>query len=368
MVATLLKGLDRQRYRVTLCGLSTGNADLRSLQELADEIHVLGMRHFFDLSVLLPLYFLLKRLQVDVLHTHRIRPDIVGRIAGALARVPVNVSTQHYVEEWSERGAFVHRVVRGLFKLTMGLCQSVACNSSAEREVLLREIGERFRGKTCVVHNGLDIDRFSRPPQADLAALRETLALPADSRVIATVAFLTERKGHRYLLDAIAQLQPAFPNILLLLVGDGPQKDELARQAKALGIAERTRFLGKRNDVPELLALSEVAVLPSLWEPFGLAALEAMAVETPVVVTRAGGLPEFVKQGESGYLVPPADAGALAESIAQLLSDPATTRRMGQAARHSVTQQFTARHVALAYEQLYARFLANSSQSAAHGP
>ncbi len=361
MVATVLKGIDRQKYHVTLCGLSPGDADMASLQGLADEIHVLGMRNFFDLSVILPLYTLLKRSRVDVLHTHRIRPDIVGRIAGALARIPVNISTQHYVEEWSERGAVVHHIVRNLFKWTMGLCQSVACNSAAEQDVLLQEIGEQFRSKTCIVHNGLDTDHFQRPTQEELAELSKALALPEHARVVTVVAYLTERKGHRYLLEAIAQLQPSFPDIVLLIVGDGPQKAELVRQAEALGIKECTRFLGNRKDVPGILSLSEVAALPSLWEPFGLAALEAMAVETPVVVSRTGGLTEFVTQGESGYLVPPADAQALAESITRLLEDPAMRNRMGIAARNTVMQRFTARHVALDYERLYELYLADTT-------
>lgn len=368
MVATVLKGIDRRRYRVTLCGLSPGNADMAALHALADEIHVLGMHRFFDLSVIVPLYTLLKRSRVDVLHTHRIRPDIVGRVAGALARVPVNISTQHYVEEWSERGALVQRIVRALFKWTMGLCQSVACNSAAEQEVLLQEIGERYRSKTCVVHNGLDTDRFQRPPQAKLAVLREALALPPRARVVTVVAYLTERKGHRYLLEATAQIQPSFHDIVLLVVGDGPQKTELASLAEALGITDCTRFLGNRKDAPEILSLSEVAVLPSLWEPFGLAALEAMAVETPVVVTRTGGLPEFVTQAENGYLVPPADARALAESIMRLLADPAMRRQMGMAARNTVMQRFSARHVALAYERLYERYLAGITPPAQENP
>jgi glycosyltransferase involved in cell wall biosynthesis len=142
------------------------------------------------------------------------------------------------------------------------------------------------------------------------------------------------------------------------VVGDGPQEAELVRQAEALGIAGHTRFLGNRRDIPGILALSEVAVLPSLWEPFGLAALEAMAVETPVVVTNTGGLPEFVTHGENGFLVAPADPGAIADSVSRLLADDALRRQMGASAQATVMQHFTARHVAIAYQRLYERTLA----------
>jgi glycosyltransferase involved in cell wall biosynthesis len=357
MVATVLKGTDRTRYRVTLCGLSPGNADLSALHGLADEIHVLDMQRYLDPRAMASLYALLKRARVDVLHTHRIRPDIIGRIAGALARVPVNVSTQHYVEEWSERGPLVQSVVRALFKWTMTLCGAVACNSAAERELLLGEIGERYRAKTCVIYNGVDTERYQRPGDSHLGPLRGALALPRGGRVITVVAYLTERKGHRYLLDAVARLRPAFPDVVLLIVGDGPICSELADRAASLGISECTRFLGARRDIPALFALSEVAVLPSLWEPFGLAALEAMAVQTPVVVSASGGLREFVRDGENGFLVPPGDAQALANAIARVLADPALALRMGTAARSTVMQGFTERHVARAYEKLYERFL-----------
>lgn len=365
MVATLLKGMDRGRYRLTVCGLSPDDADLGALRALADDVHVLDQRRFFDPRAVVSLYALLKDSQVDVLHTHRIRPDIVGRIAGALAGIPVNISTQHYVEEWSERGPVVHRLSRALFAGTMGLCQSVACNSAAEQGAMLAQIGERYRHKTCVVHNGLDTDRFTRPAGPELTRLRESLALPAAARPISVVAYLTERKGHRYLLDAVAQLRTSVPDLVLLVVGDGPLRADLAGRAESLGIPDRVRFLGARSDIPGILALSEVAVLPSLWEPFGLAALEAMAVETPVVVTRTGGLPEFVTQGENGCLVPPADAAALAHSIGELLRDREAARRMGRAGRSTVMNRFTARHVAAAYQELYEHHLGGADRQSA---
>lgn len=355
MVATLLKGMNRDRFRLTLCGLSEGDADLDALRPLADNIHVLGMQRFWNPGVTVPLARLARRLDVDVMHTHRVRPDLFGRLAGAVARVPVNVSTQHYVEEWSERGAVVGFFARQLFVATMGLCQSVACNSAAERNVVLGKIGGRFRDRTCVIHNGLDESQFVRPDDTALTRLRKSLSLDVHARIAVSVAYLTERKGHRYLLDAMPGLLQEFPGLVLLLVGDGPEQHNLEAHANTLGITGAVRFLGRRSDVPALLSLSEVAILPSLWEPFGLAALEAMVLETPVVVSRIGGLVEFVREGETGVLVPPADAKALGAAIASLLRNPDEARRMGATARRHVLGGFTARHVAEAYESLYER-------------
>ena len=354
--------IDRDRFHLTLCGLSEDKLDLGSLEALVDEIHVLGMRGFFDVSVIAPLYRLLKKSRVDVLHTHRIRPDLVGRIAGSLAGVPINISTQHYVEEWYERGEAVHRVVRSLFKRSMGLCDTIACNSAAEQGVLLQEIGEEFRGKTCVILNGLDTERYRRPPAAELAQLRRALDLPPKVRLLTIVAYLTERKGHRYLLEAIARLEPEHPDMLLLVVGDGPEEAELVRLARSFGIENSVRFLGRRADVPAIVSLCEVAVLPSLWEPFGLAALEAMAVGTPVIATRTGGLPEFIDHGRNGQLVPPGDAEALAEALGILLANPEKARAMGLAGQETVEGGFTARHLAQAYEAIYDRLVESRSR------
>ena len=357
MVTTLIEGLDRARYRITLCGLSPGDADRSALEALADQVHVLDMRSFWDFRTVLPLRALLRDDPVDILHTHRIRPDLIGRVAGRMAGVPVNVSTQHYVEEWKERGPAVHRVVRTLFKATMPWCRTVVCNSAAESTVLLEEIGLHYRDVLSVIHNGLDMNRFAPPARNVLDTLRNQLDLSAQARVIGIVAFLTERKGHRFLLEAMAGLRAEFPELVLLVVGDGPEDANLRAYAHSLGLDAMVRFLGKRGDVAALTRICEVSVLPSLWEPFGLAALEAMAVATPVIAANSGGLPEFIEHERNGLLVEPGNADALAQALRRLLDAPEEARRLGEAGQRTVLEGFTATHVARAYERLYEELL-----------
>jgi glycosyltransferase involved in cell wall biosynthesis len=194
-----------------------------------------------------------------------------------------------------------------------------------------------------VSYNGFDEQRF-RPQPAD-PTLRARLA-PDGAPLVLYVGRLVTFKGLDYLLDAIALLQrrPGIAAPRLLLAGDGPHRASLAERAQRLGIAERVHFLGPQpnHELPRYHAASDMLALPSTdHETFGIAACEAMGCGRPVVAARTGGLPEVVRDGETGLLAPPADAVALADSIGALLEDPALRERMGAAASVWVREMFT---------------------------
>ena len=194
--------------------------------------------------------------------------------------------------------------------------------------------GDKIR----VVHNGIDVDRG--PVHGD-PGLRAVLAGRSDRPLVLTVARLDAQKGYGHLLAAAATV----PDAVFVLVGEGRKKATLKRQAHALGIAERVRFLGHRNDVPDLLAACDVFVLPSLYEGLPLSVLEAMAAARPVVATAIDGTTEAVVPGVTGLLVPPADPTRLAGAIRALLEDGALARRMGEEGRARVCREFSLRRM-----------------------
>jgi glycosyltransferase involved in cell wall biosynthesis len=149
-----------------------------------------------------------------------------------------------------------------------------------------------------------------------------------------------------------------FPAARFVIVGDGPQRDELVALARDLGIADRVIFAGFRTDVPDLMSAFDLFVLASVFEPFGLVLVEAMALEKPVVASRVNGIPEVVADGEAGLLVPPRDPHALAEAAARLLRDQALARHMGQAGRGRVLARFTVEAMAGKTMALYEEILA----------
>ncbi len=173
-------------------------------------------------------------------------------------------------------------------------------------------------------------------------------------RYIATVARFHPVKDHRILLHAFAQVAPARADVELLLVGDGPLREELTQMTVALGIAERVRFLGVRNDVDDILRASNLFALTSLSEAASITLLEAMASELPVVVTGVGGNPELVRDGIDGTLVPRGDATAAARAMLHLLDDEQAARAMGRAGAERDRTKFTIDRTVQRYYDLYA--------------
>jgi glycosyltransferase involved in cell wall biosynthesis len=200
-----------------------------------------------------------------------------------------------------------------------------------------------------LVFNGTDLRRFSP----------EDHGSQGDSRFGSNMIFacrqLFPRKGIRFLLEAAAALKPQFPDLKIVLAGDGFERPELVRLASELGISSDVTFLGwvPNADLPQYYRAAAVSVIPSLEEGFGIPAAEAMGCEVAVVASDAGGLPEVVENGVTGLVVPRGDANALAQAIGSLLADPQRRRRMGQAGRARALRLFDWDRSAEQFEEIY---------------
>jgi len=171
--------------------------------------------------------------------------------------------------------------------------------------------------------------------------------------VIGTAAVLEERKGHRFLLEAAAELKRQGRRLKYRIAGDGSQREKLERLAQSMGLQQDVEFLGFVSDVPAFLSAIDIFVLPSLFEGLGVAVLEAMAAARPVVASDTGGLRELVADGETGLLAAPGDSIALARAIAQLASQPERMRAMGASGRARVEKYFTMEKMARENESYY---------------
>jgi glycosyltransferase involved in cell wall biosynthesis len=177
------------------------------------------------------------------------------------------------------------------------------------------------------------------------------------------VGTLKEVKGHCYMIEAMCELAPRFPDLHLLLVGDGELRASLEAQVANAALDERIHFMGSRSDVADLLAASDLFVLPSLWEGLSMALLEAMATGLPIVASEVSGTVQAIVPGEHGLLIPPGEPQAIVDAIGQLLSDPDRARKMGSAAQARVNAEFSARKQADDHLALYDRTLAGQSVS-----
>ena len=221
-----------------------------------------------------------------------------------------------------------------------------------QRRALQRVDGFSGRRVT-VIANGIDLERYR--PDADKGAARRRLGLDPSRRLIACVARFHPVKDHATLIRAFATLAPGRPDVDLMLVGDGPLRGQLERQAAALGVADRVRFLGIRADVPEVLPAADIFALLSVSEAASLTLLEAMACELPTVVTAVGGNPEIVRMDREGLLVPRGDAEAAAGAFLRLLDNPGLAARLGAAGRTRVEQCYQLDDTISAYGHLYQR-------------
>jgi len=211
--------------------------------------------------------------------------------------------------------------------------------------------------KIVTIWNGIDSQVFH--PRIVGTRVREELGLPAEAFVAVMVAQMVPWKGHRYFLEAARRVLAEAPAAYFLIVGEDLFHDhpdygpELHALAQRLGLGGRLIFTGYRSDVAEVLAAADVLVMPSLGEPFGRTLLEAMSLAKPVIATAWGGPLEIVANGRTGFLVPPANAGALAKALVALARDPARARSFGQQGRLRVERYFTAVEHCRRIEELY---------------
>jgi glycosyltransferase involved in cell wall biosynthesis len=241
-------------------------------------------------------------------------------------------------------------------RITMGLHQAslAVCVSNAVAVDLLTDgVTERH---VKVIHNGVSTLRIA---VGDALQLRKELGIPADAVVVTQVGSLIPRKGWDLLLRAIALLDGESPPLALLVVGDGPERGELVRSVEAQGLADRVYVLGERRDAGAIYRdATDIAVLASREEAFGLSLLEAAALGVPGVGFRIGGIPEVVEDGITGLLVSPEDPEALAAALRTLATDAELRRRMGDAARERALSLFSVEQNAASFHSAYEELLA----------
>ena len=340
----LLLRLDRSRYEVRGLSLSAGSAVSR-LRALGVGVEVIEEAD--DEAVVRELAAWLRREEIDLVHAHMYRAEVLGTRAAVAAGTPVIMATVHSSRVRSARD------VATLASLTTSMDRLIVPSESIRRKVLAEGRDARF----AVIPNGVDLSRFASP--APPCALRRDFDIPGDAPLIGVVARIEAEKGHRFLLEAMPAVLESSPDAWLAVIGEGSETDSLRRLARALGVDRRVVFTGRRDDVSAVTADLTVAVLPSLREAQGISILEAMARRVPVVATSVGGIPEVITSGVDGLMVPAADPAALARAVCMLLDDADLRERIGEAGFRTVADRFSidaqVRRIESVYDEELAR-------------
>jgi glycosyltransferase involved in cell wall biosynthesis len=217
------------------------------------------------------------------------------------------------------------------------------------------------RSRMVVIPNFVDESAFAPPSVDTIRGWRESLSLDDTSPVVGIIASLLPIKDHATLLRAIARAVSQLPALRLVIVGDGPEREPLERLAAQLGIASHVRFAGHQPNVPSFHYLFDVSVLTSISEGFPNSLVEAMAAGRPIVATNVGGVPDAVKHGENGLLVPPGDSDALAAALHSLLGDDSRRAAMGADGMRRARSEFHATAVMNSLTGLYHQLLAHGT-------
>ena len=348
----LVLGLDRTRWQPRVYCLGPRSHFVSLLEEGGVTVECFDGRGILSLpSVLTRLTRSLRRFRPAILQSFLFHANLLGRIAGRIARVPHIISGIRVAERqcrWHGR----------LDYWTNWLVDHNVCVSRGVADFTIESTGLR-PGKLSVIPNGVDFDQFAAATPTD----RKSLGIPNAARIIITVGRLQQQKGISFLLDAAAEVCRDAPDCHFLIVGEGPDRDRLETMSNQRGIANRVHFLGGRNDVPNLLAASDLFILPSLWEGMPNSLLEAMAAGLPVIATAVEGSREVIHSGVNGLLVPPASSEKLATGIFSVLNNPEFSERLAKESQHTVQNRFTTDAATRAYEALYQEILSTSELS-----
>lgn len=366
-IMTLVRGV-RNSADITVVCNAIDERHRDELEALGVRIRIVPMRRLLapvaDVRGLVALTRLFRTDRYDIVHTHMSKAALLGGIAATLARVPVRINTAHNIGAL----AMPNAALRALFwiydRLLLGLTTD-AVVTVAER-VKAGIAAKRIvpEHKLFAIHNGIDTQRFSVSPDAAQAVRRE-FGLADDDVLVVAVARLVWFKGLDTLVAAAAIVLGSQPQARFLIVGDGPQRDQLMRQAEALDIASRVTFAGERRDIPAILAAADLFVLSSVSEGLPVSILEAMASAKPVVATRVGGVAELVEDGSTGLLVDAGNASGLATALGGLIADPNRRMTMGRAGLARVKERFSNDRMVAKTAALYRDLLAAGSRDRA---
>jgi len=348
---------DKRLFDVAIAVLFSGGTVSDDISRQNFEVSVLGMRNGFDCVRALRLIPLIRRLRIDVVNVHGQNP--LGKLCSILGFPPVVIHTDH----GTTVGASVKRRPRVVFSnrlLTPFIHHFVAISKNMEKSLIIRE--KVPQGKITLIYNGIDVAKISKTSGL-MNKLKQSLALPSAVPILGTVGRLAPEKQYPLLFRALAGLKEQKAEFFTIIVGDGPDRDPLEALVQKMGLNDRVRFLGYRNDVHHLLEVMDVFLFSSGGEAFSITLLEAMAKSKPIVAFDVEGVNEAVVDKRTGFLAPYGDVEEFANKAKALLDSPRLRQQMGRAALERAAAEFDIRKTIRKLEKLYVRLTDKTQRS-----
>lgn len=329
-----------------------GSAVLENARRHGIAVEEVVMRRVLDPKAVWQLYRTIKKHNIDVVSTHSSRDSWSGGFAARLAKVELLVRTRHMANPISQSPLnFVYRMPDGI--VTTG---------EAVRDAMIRDNGIAAE-RIVSIATGVSLKRFDPTCPAN-PQLRRELGIPEGAPVVAMVALLRREKRHDVMVAAAALVNEQFPQARFLLIGDGAEQAKVEGLVREAGLERQVIMTGFRSDIPELLAISDIAVLTSEMEGVPQGITQSMAMGLPVVAAPVGGLAELVLDGTTGIRAQSGDPASYAAALTTLLQDEPLRRKLGAAARTLVMERYTEEIMAHRTLEFYTRLLKAKRMSA----
>ena len=346
---TMLKYINKEKYDISLCCLVRKGEIGERIEKLGFNVDLLNVSDkIYSLITITKLYRYLHRNKVDILQTAFFNVNLLGIVAGMLAKVPKIIIEEHsYYERYNPwLGFILRRINRYLSKYTYKI---IACADIVAKRISSDENIPMH--KFHVIPNTVDPERMK--PGRNKETLRKEFNIIEGEITVGFIASFAPRKGHVFLLDALQKSIKEVPKIKVLLAGTGILKDKITAMAKEKGLSKHLIFLGLRKDIPDIISLLDIYVQPSLAEAFSISITEAMSMGVPCIVTDVGGNKEIIGDDQCGILVPPRDPDALKDAIVKLAQDATLRKKIGKAAAERITRVFNPQRYINSLEELY---------------
>jgi len=335
----LITRLNRNLFNISVICDGIGGPLEERFRALGVPVHFLPKARRFDYTLPFKLGRLARSLQADIMMTTLFFADIIGALSTFVYKPKALIS-------WEAITGQLRAHQKKMYQLTSGRFDMVVAVSNSIWPYIIKDRGQDPQ-KIRTIYYGVDLRKFApAPPHRNRTPF-----------IFGTAARLVYQKGHRYLLEAIPEVVKEYPHARWELAGDGDKLEELRQQVAQLQIEPYVTFLGRRDDVPDLLAHWDAFVLPSLWEGFPNVLLEAMARSRPVIATDVEGSGELVVPEETGLLVEKKNSQALAQAMKALLANPGRAETWGAAGRKRVEDHFSVGKQVMEFEELYLSFV-----------
>lgn len=327
LFAWIIPRFDPARFEVSLVSLRKRDLSEETLDALGVDISYLH-KSKFDPATLPALLKVIDRKQIDILHMHGYGATTFGRMAAAMRKIPAILHEHANLTDTPWFQKIADRMLEPYTDIAIAVSESTA-DFVIKARLVRRE-------KVKVVYLGAPLEEFScRRSTAEVADTRAKLGIAPNDFPIGTITRLHDSKGNSYLVEAARLVLDQRPRAKFYLVGEGPLREPLEQQARALGLGDRFVFAGFVRDIAAVLSALEISVFPSLWEGTPLTVFETLAAGKPIVATDADGLLDVLTDGEDAVIVPKRDARALAEQMIFLMDRPEQRARLAAAARNT---------------------------------